>query len=160
MVTKLKTPDMDLKELSDKWVYKCPKRGTPLDVNNTTYQVKADEYNTVSGLDYMVVENTQTSEFSMVFECTQGKRLEQEMAYLKYLIENRDFTDNEKERSQLTAFYHLFFHLQVSKSKVSGVINEENFQVNQIEVVKIDRFYTELNVSCQFMDVTEFESYY
>lgn len=82
------------------------------------------------------------------------------MAYLKYLIENRDFTDNEKERSQLTAFYHLFFHLQVSKSKVSGVTNEENFQVNQIEVVKTDRFYTELNVSCQFMDVTEFESYY
>lgn len=75
MVTKLKTPDMDLIELSGKWVYKRPKRGTPLDVNNTTYQVKEGEYNTASGLDYMVVENTQTSEFSMVFECTQGRKV-------------------------------------------------------------------------------------
>ncbi|MBC1481942.1 hypothetical protein HCJ58_10140 [Listeria sp. FSL L7-1509] len=71
MVTKLKTPDMDLKKLSGKWVYKRPKSGTPLDVNNTTYQVKADEYNIKSGLDYTVVENTQTGELSMVFEGTQ-----------------------------------------------------------------------------------------
>lgn len=37
MTTKLKTPDTDLIELSGKWVYKHPKEGTPLDVNNTTY---------------------------------------------------------------------------------------------------------------------------
>ncbi|MBC1515309.1 SA1320 family protein [Listeria immobilis] len=72
MTTKLKTPDTDLIELSGKWVYKHPERGRNLTVNNTIYKVKEGEYNTASGLDYMVVENTQTGELSMVFEGTQG----------------------------------------------------------------------------------------
>ncbi|EFS04689.1 hypothetical protein NT04LS_0114 [Listeria seeligeri FSL S4-171] len=72
MTTKLKTPDVDLIELSGKWVYKHPNEGRELTVNNTIYKVKEGEYNTASGLDYMVVENTQTGELSMVFEGTQG----------------------------------------------------------------------------------------
>ncbi|MBC6307837.1 hypothetical protein HCI95_16225, partial [Listeria booriae] len=72
MTTKLKTPDIDLIELSGKWVYQHPIVDWKLRVNGTIYKVKEGEYNTASGLDYMVVENTQTGELSMVFEGTQG----------------------------------------------------------------------------------------
>ncbi|MBF2677374.1 SA1320 family protein [Listeria welshimeri] len=72
MTAKVKTPDTDLIELSGKWVYKHPKKGHRLDVNNTVYIVKEGEYDKSSGLDYMIVENTTTGEISMVFEGTQG----------------------------------------------------------------------------------------
>nr|WP_239457705.1 hypothetical protein [Listeria seeligeri] len=72
MQGKLKTPDTDLIELSGKWVYKRPKKLSSIKVNGTRYKVKEGEYNTASGLDYMVMENTQTGELSMVFEDTQG----------------------------------------------------------------------------------------
>ncbi|MBC1752727.1 hypothetical protein HB993_14520, partial [Listeria seeligeri] len=52
-------------------VYKHPKKGHRLDVNNTVYIVKEGEYDKSSGLDYMIVENTTTGEISMVFEGTQ-----------------------------------------------------------------------------------------
>nr|WP_228467320.1 hypothetical protein [Listeria seeligeri] len=72
MTIKLRTPDTDLIELSGKWVYKHPLKDRSLYINGTLYKVKEGEYNTASGLDYMVVENTQTGELSMVFEGTQG----------------------------------------------------------------------------------------
>ncbi|MBM5720075.1 SA1320 family protein [Listeria ivanovii] len=72
MTTKLRTPDIDLIEMSGKWVYQHPIVDQKLRVNGTIYQVKVGEYNTASGLDYMVVENIQTGELSMVFEGTQG----------------------------------------------------------------------------------------
>ncbi|MBC1630922.1 hypothetical protein HB946_09465 [Listeria welshimeri] len=72
MTAKVKTPDTDLIELSGKWVYKHPKKGHRLDVNNTVYIVKEGEYDRPSGLDYMIVENTATGEISMVLEGTQG----------------------------------------------------------------------------------------
>ncbi|MBC1987794.1 hypothetical protein HCJ71_10925 [Listeria sp. FSL L7-0478] len=72
MTAKVKTPDTDLIELSGKWVYKHPKKGHRLDVNNTIYIVIEGEYDKPSGLDYMVVENLTTSEISMVFEGTKG----------------------------------------------------------------------------------------
>ncbi|EAG5904430.1 hypothetical protein E5Z49_01710 [Listeria monocytogenes] len=72
MTAKVKTPDTDLIELSGKWVYKHPKKGHRLDVNNTVYIVLEGEYDKPSGLDYMVVENLTTGEISMIFEGTQG----------------------------------------------------------------------------------------
>ncbi|MBC1540006.1 hypothetical protein HB875_14120, partial [Listeria seeligeri] len=72
MIKTLKTPDTDLIEMSGKWVYNHLDVNTSLKVNGTSYRVKEGEYNTASGLDYMVVENTQTGELSMVFEGTQG----------------------------------------------------------------------------------------
>ncbi|EAC8434179.1 hypothetical protein IT97_10650 [Listeria monocytogenes] len=71
MTAKVKTPDTDLIELSGKWVYKHPKKGHRLDVNNTVYIVLEGEYDKPSGLDYMVVENLTTGEISMIFEGTQ-----------------------------------------------------------------------------------------
>nr|WP_246456496.1 hypothetical protein [Listeria immobilis] len=73
MQGKLKTPDTDLIELSGKWVYTHPKKRNSIKVNGTIYKVKEGEYNTASGLDYMVVENTQTSDLSMVFEGAQRR---------------------------------------------------------------------------------------
>ncbi|EAK8408568.1 hypothetical protein K1N71_000773 [Listeria monocytogenes] len=72
MTSKLNTPDIDLIELSGKWVYRHPDKGERLKVNGNNYVVKAGEYNKSSGLDYMIVENTTTGEISMVFEGTQG----------------------------------------------------------------------------------------
>ncbi|EAF1658046.1 hypothetical protein CJJ43_03380 [Listeria monocytogenes] len=72
MPEKLKTSDVDLIELSGKWVYKHPGELSNINVNGTKYEVRAGEYNKASGLDYMIVENTSTGEISMVFEGTQG----------------------------------------------------------------------------------------
>ncbi len=72
MTSKLNTPDIDLIELSGKWVYRHPDKGERLKVNGNNYVVKAGEYNKSSGLDYMIVENTTTGEISMIFEGTQG----------------------------------------------------------------------------------------
>ncbi|EAD5761855.1 hypothetical protein JMM12_002048 [Listeria monocytogenes] len=72
MPEKLKTSDVDLIELSGKWVYKHPGELSNINVNGTKYEVRAGEYNKASGLDYMIVENTSTGEISMIFEGTQG----------------------------------------------------------------------------------------
>lgn len=71
MIKTLKTPDIDIIEMSGKWVYKHSDVNTSLKVNGTSYRVKEGEYSTAAGLDYMVIENTQTGELSMVFEGTQ-----------------------------------------------------------------------------------------
>ncbi|EIR9713100.1 hypothetical protein LYY07_001769 [Listeria monocytogenes] len=72
MPEKLKTSDVDLIELSGKWVYKHPGELSNINVNGTKYEVRAGEYNKASGLDYMVVENVASGEISMIFEGTQG----------------------------------------------------------------------------------------
>lgn len=73
MGTKLnETSNLDLIELSGKWVYQSPPRGVSLEVNEQTYEVKEGAYNTPNGLDYMIVENVATGEISMVFQGTQG----------------------------------------------------------------------------------------
>ncbi|EAF5658077.1 hypothetical protein AB346_13010 [Listeria innocua] len=72
MTSQLNTSDIDLIELSGKWVYRHPDKGERLKVNGNNYVVKAGEYNKSSGLDYMIVENATTGEISMVFEGTQG----------------------------------------------------------------------------------------
>ncbi|EEO7554408.1 hypothetical protein G6H54_002868 [Listeria monocytogenes] len=72
MTTQLRTPDIDLIELSGKWIYRHPQKYQEIDVNETRYIVKEGEYNKSSGLDYMIVENTKTGELSMIFEGTQG----------------------------------------------------------------------------------------
>ncbi|WP_088839101.1 SA1320 family protein [Listeria sp. ILCC792] len=73
MGTKLKeTSDLDLIELSGKWVYKSPQEDDELTVNGNIYIVKEGVYNTSNGLDYMIVENVATGEISMVFQGTQG----------------------------------------------------------------------------------------
>lgn len=88
------------------------------------------------------------------------ERLEQEMAYLKYLIENRAFPDAAKERNQLSAFYYLLIQLQTSKNKAKILGVGDNFRVNQIEIVKTGTANVELNVACQRMSPDEFEKYY
>ncbi|MBC2185783.1 hypothetical protein HCB28_06335 [Listeria sp. FSL L7-0253] len=72
MTSQLNTPDIDLIELSGKWVYRHPDKGERLKVNGNNYVVKEGQYNKASGLDYMIVENTATGEISMIFEGTQG----------------------------------------------------------------------------------------
>ncbi|EUJ52898.1 hypothetical protein [Listeria fleischmannii] len=73
MGTKLnETSNLDLIELSGKWVYQSPSRGVSLEVNEQTYEVKEGIYNTSNDLDYMSVENVAASEISMVFQETQG----------------------------------------------------------------------------------------
>lgn len=67
------TSDMDLIELSGKWVYHKPERWTRLIVNKSIYKVKKSEFKkSPTGLDYMIVQNIKTGEISMIFEGTQG----------------------------------------------------------------------------------------
>ncbi|WP_246215573.1 SA1320 family protein [Listeria valentina] len=69
-----RTSDLDIIEMSGKWVYTDPPEKRKLDVNGTVYKVKEGKYNTKSGLDYMVVENTKTGEIGMIFQGTQGQK--------------------------------------------------------------------------------------
>ncbi|MBC1507303.1 hypothetical protein HCJ58_10065 [Listeria sp. FSL L7-1509] len=87
-------------------------------------------------------------------------RLEQEMAYLKYLLENRAFPDEEEKRSQLTAFYYLLIQLKNKKRLADTMSDGSNFRVNDIELVKTGKSNVELNGSCQYMSPEEFEIYY
>ncbi|MEN2667303.1 hypothetical protein AAHO55_10775 [Listeria aquatica] len=72
--TKRRTSDLDIIEMSGKWVYTDPPEKRKLDINGTVYKVKEGKYNTKSGLDYMVVENTKTHEVGMIFQGTQGQK--------------------------------------------------------------------------------------
>ncbi|WP_246215595.1 SA1320 family protein [Listeria valentina] len=73
---KLRTSDLDIIEMSGRVVYEEPKRDEFIDVNGQvkTYRVKEGKYNTKSGLDYMIVENTKTGEVGMIFQGTQGQK--------------------------------------------------------------------------------------
>lgn len=73
---KIKTSDLDIIELSGKVVYSEPQQGDRLNVNGIrdAYEVKKGVYNTKSGLDYMIVENTKTHEIGMIFQGTQGQK--------------------------------------------------------------------------------------
>lgn len=73
---KLKTSDLDIIELSGRAVYEEPHERQYIDVNGVkrAYKVKEGVYNTKSGLDYMIVENTKTGEVGMIFQGTQGQK--------------------------------------------------------------------------------------
>ncbi|WP_179946384.1 SA1320 family protein, partial [Listeria sp. ILCC796] len=73
---KLKTSDLDIIELSGRVVYEEPHERQYIDINGEkrAYLVKEGVYNTKSGLDYMIVENTKTGEVGMIFQGTQGQK--------------------------------------------------------------------------------------
>lgn len=73
---KLKTSDLDIIEMSGRAVYEEPKQNELIDINGQVkaYRIKEGVYNTKSGLDYMIVENTKTGEVGMVFQGTQGQK--------------------------------------------------------------------------------------
>ncbi|EUJ43634.1 SA1320 family protein [Listeria fleischmannii] len=73
---KLKTSDLDIIELSGRAVYEAPNERQYIDINGEkrAYLVKEGVYNTKSGLDYMIVENTKTGEVGMIFQGTQGQK--------------------------------------------------------------------------------------
>ncbi|EHF3592976.1 T7SS effector LXG polymorphic toxin [Listeria innocua] len=86
-------------------------------------------------------------------------RLVDEINYLRRLIENGDFTNNEQLRGQLTSFYLLLIELDKNK-KSTDSLSEDNFKVKKIEVGQTSRFYTELNVSFQLMSPEEYNNYF
>ncbi|EAD5298557.1 hypothetical protein ETF18_12375 [Listeria monocytogenes] len=88
-------------------------------------------------------------------------RLEQELAYLKYLIENNAFHDKQEERSQLTAFYYLLIRLRDGQKLAIGAAapGKSDFRVKYIELVANSKSGVELNVTCQDMNPSDFEMY-
>ncbi|MBF2555735.1 hypothetical protein IA816_08015 [Listeria marthii] len=88
-------------------------------------------------------------------------RLEQELAYLKYLIENNAFPDKQEERSQLTAFYYLLILLRDNKKEAEHLVvpTKEDFRVNYIKLISSSKSGVELSVACQDMSSSDFENY-